>query len=180
MTYYGSKQLADSFRTVRKNTIAIAEEIPAEKYDFMPVPGVRSVAAHLAHVTVMPRWQIAVHSQGMDFIDFAYFGQRIAQAAAEEQQLHGKDAIVAALKQDGETFATFLDSFDDAKLGEVVRFPPPVQPSQRTRFEMLLAVKEHEMHHRAQLMLIERLLGIVPHLTRQREAFAAAASGGKG
>ena len=52
-------------------------------------------------------------------------------------------------------------------------FPPPVQPSQRTRFEMLLAVKEHEMHHRAQLMLIQRMIGIVPHLTRQREAFAA-------
>jgi uncharacterized damage-inducible protein DinB len=34
---------------------------------------------------------------------------------------------------------------------------------------MLLAVKEHEMHHRGQLMLIERMLGIVPHLTRQRQ-----------
>jgi uncharacterized damage-inducible protein DinB len=31
-------------------------------------------------------------------------------------------------------------------------------------------VKEHEMHHRGQLMLIQRLLGIVPHLTRRREA----------
>lgn len=26
------------------------------------------------------------------------------------------------------------------------------------------------MHHRGQLMLIQRMLGIVPHLTRQREA----------
>ena len=39
---------------------------------------------------------------------------------------------------------------------------------------MLLGVKEHEMHHRGQLMLIERMLGIVPHLTRKREATAAA------
>ena len=39
---------------------------------------------------------------------------------------------------------------------------------------MLLSVKEHEMHHRAQLMLIERLLGIVPHGTRQRQAAAQA------
>ena len=31
--------------------------------------------------------------------------------------------------------------------------------------------------HRAQLMLIQRLLGIVPHLTRQREAMRAAAVG---
>ena len=27
--------------------------------------------------------------------------------------------------------------------------------------------KEHEMHHRAQLMVCQRLLGITPHLTRQ-------------
>jgi uncharacterized damage-inducible protein DinB len=39
----------------------------------------------------------------------------------------------------------------------------------KSRFESLLGAKEHEMHHRAQLMLIERQLGIVPHLTRQRQ-----------
>ncbi len=37
----------------------------------------------------------------------------------------------------------------------------------KTRFERLLSAKEHEMHHRGQLMLIERQLGIVPHITRQ-------------
>ena len=31
---------------------------------------------------------------------------------------------------------------------------------------MLLGAKEHEMHHRGQLMLMERMIGIVPHLTR--------------
>jgi uncharacterized damage-inducible protein DinB len=34
---------------------------------------------------------------------------------------------------------------------------------------MLLSAKEHEMHHRAQLMVIERMLGITPHLTRQMQ-----------
>ena len=37
----------------------------------------------------------------------------------------------------------------------------------KSRIEQLLGAKEHEMDHRAQLMLIERQLGIVPHLTRQ-------------
>ena len=32
MNYYGAKELAASFRTVRKNTLAIAEELPAEAY----------------------------------------------------------------------------------------------------------------------------------------------------
>jgi uncharacterized damage-inducible protein DinB len=39
---------------------------------------------------------------------------------------------------------------------------------------MLLSVKEHEMHHRGQLMLIERMIGIVPHLTREMQARFAA------
>ena len=180
MTYYGAKHLADSFRTVRKNTIMLAEDIPADKYDFTPVPGTRTVGQHLAHVLVNPRWQMEVHGKGIDFIDFASFGQHLAKAAAEEQMLRTKDDIVAALKSDGEKFASFLASLSEEKLGEMVRFPPPVQPSEKSRLEMLLGVKEHEMHHRAQLMLIQRLLGIVPHLTREREARMATVAGGKG
>ena len=42
---------------------------------------------------------------------------------------------------------------------------------------MLLGVKEHEMHHRGQLMMVQRMLGIVPHLTRQREAMTAQLTG---
>jgi len=41
---------------------------------------------------------------------------------------------------------------------------------------MLLGVKEHEMHHRGQLMLIQRLLGRVPHLTRARQQMRAQAT----
>ena len=39
---------------------------------------------------------------------------------------------------------------------------------------MLIAPKEHEMHQRGQLMVIEWLLGITPHLTRQMEERIAA------
>jgi uncharacterized damage-inducible protein DinB len=41
---------------------------------------------------------------------------------------------------------------------------------------MILSVKEHEMHHRGQLMLIERMVGIVPHLTREMQSRMAAAT----
>jgi uncharacterized damage-inducible protein DinB len=42
---------------------------------------------------------------------------------------------------------------------------------------MILSVKEHEMHHRGQLMLIERMVGVVPHLTRAMQARMAPAAG---
>jgi uncharacterized damage-inducible protein DinB len=55
--------------------------------------------------------------------------------------------------------------------------PEGANPASKSRFEMILSVKEHEMHHRGQLMVIERVLGIVPHLTREMQArFASAAT----
>jgi uncharacterized damage-inducible protein DinB len=54
--------------------------------------------------------------------------------------------------------------------------PPGATPAAKSRFEMILSVKEHEMHHRGQLMLIERLVGVVPHMTREMQARMAAAT----
>ena len=42
-------------------------------------------------------------------------------------------------------------------------------PATKSRFEMLLSPKEHEMHHRAQLMTLERMVGVTPHLTRHMQ-----------
>jgi len=53
--------------------------------------------------------------------------------------------------------------------------PEGMVPATKSRFEMLLGPKEHEMHHRGQLMLIQRLIGITPHLTRQMQERMAAA-----
>jgi hypothetical protein len=44
MHLYGPKQLADSIRTVRKNTTLIAEDIPEEHYGDRPTPDSLSVA----------------------------------------------------------------------------------------------------------------------------------------
>jgi uncharacterized damage-inducible protein DinB len=175
MTYYGAKHLADSFRTVRKNTLAIAEEIPEDQYGFRATPDVMSVGEMLAHLAVSPMWQIDVHTRKVDHLDFAYFSARTQQAKAEEQLLRTKAEIVRALQENGEKFASFVAGLDEAALQSVVSFPPQAG-SAKSRFEMLLGPKEHEMHHRGQLMLVQRLLGQVPPLTRQRQAMMAAAA----
>ena len=42
---------------------------------------------------------------------------------------------------------------------------------------MLPSAKEHEMHHRGQLMTMQRMNGIVPHVTRvAQERFARLAA----
>jgi uncharacterized damage-inducible protein DinB len=177
VTYYGGKQLAESFRTVRKNTITIAEEMPEDKYSFRATPEVMSIGEMLAHVAISPMWQIEIHGQKVEKIEFATFSARLQQVRAEQDALRSKADIVRALKDHGERFAAFLEGLDEATLASTVSFPPPVQPAIKTRFEMLLGAKEHEMHHRGQLMLLQRMVGQVPHLTRARQQVQAQAAG---
>ena len=62
MNYYGAKELAESVRTVRKNTIAIAQDIPEEKYAFTATPDTRSVARLLTHIAISYTFQHQIHA----------------------------------------------------------------------------------------------------------------------
>jgi uncharacterized damage-inducible protein DinB len=175
MTYYGPKEMAASFRTVRANTIKIAEEIPEESYSFRAAPGCRSVAETLIHIAVGPRFQEQVHFVdhrdtlvGFDF--FAFMGKQVA----EEQVTRSKAEVLGMLHTEGEKFAKNLEGLSDSFLAESVQFAPGMVPPSKSRFEMLLSPKEHEMHHRGQLMLVQRMLGMVPPLTRQMQERVAA------
>jgi uncharacterized damage-inducible protein DinB len=176
MTYYGPKELAAAFRTVRNNTIQIAEEIPEDKYSFQPAPGARTAGQTLVHIAASYRFNYQVHGvekrTAMEGFDFPAF---FAGVMADEQKSRNKAEIVQLLKDTGDTVEKWLGSLSDDFLAQTVTMPPHGQPSaSKTRFEMLSGIKEHEMHHRGQLMLIQRMLGITPHLTRQmQERFAA-------
>ncbi|MCE9602319.1 MAG: DinB family protein [Gemmatimonadetes bacterium] len=174
MSVYGGKQLAASFRTVRANTVRVVEEIPEEKFDFVAAPGLRTVRALVAHVLWGPQMYEAFHggAQAITTLKGFDFGAIMARAGRFEAQPRSKAEVVALLKADGERFAAWMETLSDAFLAQTYTDPTGANP--KSRLESLLSPKEHEMHHRAQLMLILRLLGGVPHLTRDRQARAAA------
>lgn len=171
MTHYGSKELAQSFRTVRKNTLEAAWDIPEGRYDFAATPDCRSVEKLLTHIALTYRLQHRVHAvekrSSMEGLDFPAI---MAELGVEEAEPRTKSQVITMLEEEGEIWATFLDGVSDEFLAEPVSFPPEFSQPPKSRFELILGVKEHEMHHRGQLMLVQRMLGIVPHLTRQREA----------
>jgi uncharacterized damage-inducible protein DinB len=178
MVNYGAKELAAAFRTVRKNTVQVAEDIPEDKYDFVAAPDVKPVRQMLAHIAWGPTLQLDLHRdrrlttlQGYDW------GKLMSGANAWEAEPRTKAELVALLKSEGEAFARWLDTLSDEFLNETYLDPTGANP--KTRFESIMGVKEHEMHHRAQLMLILRLVGGVPHITRQRQAQAAATAARK-
>jgi uncharacterized damage-inducible protein DinB len=177
MNYYGAGELAASFRTVRKNTMMIAEEIPEEKYGFRATPETRSVAQLLTHVAIAYTFQHQVHAverrTTLEGFDFPALMQRVH---AEEQNPRGKSQLIQLLRSNGENWAGWVEKLSEDFLAEKVAMPAGMGAPVKSRFEMILSVKEHEMHHRGQLMLIERLLGIVPHLTREMQARMATAN----
>jgi len=165
MSVYGGKEMAAAFRTVRKNTIQIAEDIPEDKYDFVPAPGVRPVAKTLVHMAISPSlWPELAKVTTFVGFDFMNIRERFA---AEEAKTRSKAEIVELLRTEGEKFAAWLESLSDEFLA--VGVVDGDGKTVKTRFERLLGGKEHEMHHRGQLMLIQRQIGITPHLTKQTE-----------
>jgi uncharacterized damage-inducible protein DinB len=168
LTTYDGKDFARQFRVVRNNTLQIAEDIPESKYGFAPAPNYRTIAALLSHIALSPRMWFEIHGKqrlktlvGFDFIKLS------SDVKAEEAKPRNKAEILDLLREEGETFAGWLDTLTPEYLGEMVTVAD--NSGTKSRFEQLLGAKEHEMHHRGQLMLIERQIGIVPHLTRQAE-----------
>jgi uncharacterized damage-inducible protein DinB len=84
------------------------------------------------------------------------------------------------LRAEGDKFARMLEDLPEDVLSRQVASPKGVEPPSKSRLELLMSAKEHEMHYRGQLMLIERLLGIVPHLTRAMQARVAAMQANQG
>ena len=181
MNPYGPQQLANAIRTVRKNTILVAEDIPEESYGYRVTPDSRSVTETLLHIAAAPQISLSIHgSERVSSIeDFQLFGKILKDAPIHEKLPYSKAQIVDLLRSEGEKWAEFVERMPQSQAEELVTMPNGA-PSQ-SRLEMLQSMKEHEMHHRAQLMVVERLLGVVPHLTRNRRpappvATAAAAA----
>lgn len=176
MVYYGAKELAASNRVVRGNTILIAQDIPEDKYNFKVVPEYRSVAQLLSHIAISCQFQYQLHAidkrSSFDGFDFPLM---MKKSLEEESKPRTKATILHLLREEGEKWAGWVEGLSDEFLGQRFNMPEGATPPFKSRFEMILSVKEHEMHHRGQLMVIERMLGIVPHLTREREARMAEA-----
>lgn len=164
MTLYGPKQLADSIRAVRRNTVSVAEDVHEDDYLFRPTADSRSVAEILTHIAFFSNFDYLVHEEEhvttMEAFDSGKF---LRDSAFQEKRLHSKSTLIKLLRDSGESWAEWVAFLPEPFLAEEVA---QRNGTSKTRFEMILGTKEHEMHHLGQLTLIERMLGIVPHITR--------------
>src|SRR4029077_13384095 len=132
MNYYGAKELAESFRTVRKNTIQVAEDIPEEKYGFKAASEVRSVEKLLTHIALSPAFGYRIHGiekrTTLEGFNFPAFMQEVS---AEEAKPRTKAQVIHLLREEGEKWATFVSGLSDDFLGQVLTMPRGGTPPTR-------------------------------------------------
>jgi len=163
MSHYGIQQLVGSMRAVRQNTILMAADIPESQYAFRATPETRSVAETLVHIAWLWTADHLMHEERrLDTLDGFDFPALLATSAVEERVARSKAEILEMLRVEGDRAARWVEGLSDAFVSERVGLPGG---GSVTRFEMLLGTKEHELQHRAQLTVIDRLLGIVPRFT---------------
>src|SRR5262245_21438286 len=134
MTYYGAKELAESFRTVRKNTIQIAHDIPEDKYSFQAAPDTRTVEKLLTHIALVPRAQYQINGvlrlSNFEGFDFMSLRQKMRD---EEAKPRDKATVIELLKTEGDVFGNFLAGTSEDFLSEIVTFPQGSTPPGKSR-----------------------------------------------
>jgi len=140
-------------------TVAIANQMPRDKYDFRPVNNdtVRTFAEQLKHVTV------AMRLQTDNVLEGKIFDPRVtAQALAEyEHSTLSKAEIIRDLSEAFDKLNVKLSSMTESQFSEMYTLPFPGSEPKSYRVLMMF-VRDHISHHRAQAIVYLRMNGITP------------------
>jgi hypothetical protein len=110
MNLYGSKQLVESMRTVRKNTILIAEDISEKEYSYRPTPESRSVAETLVHIALLSRFDHFLHEEKhLSSLEGFDFPALIRKSEIEERHPRSKSEIIDLLRTEGERWCQWVE-----------------------------------------------------------------------
>jgi uncharacterized damage-inducible protein DinB len=159
------------WKDVREGLIAEAGHIPAEHYPFCATPETRSVAAIIQHIIETQKVIVGEVCRPDTNLMRQPFPAAIQQYAPEVGSVSDKEGLLGLLNDSGKWADQIIRSFgEDALQQSMKRF----DGVEMAKMNMLNFMISHEMYHRGQITVYERLLGIEPALTiRFRKMFAA-------
>ncbi len=158
----------ESFRAVRANTIKVARDIPEENYSFRPAEGTPTVL-QLFHSIIQRTEFLVTVATICEPVTITHETRDAVFAricTTDTETLITKAQILKALVKSMENIEQRVNAHNEDFLNETFTTPwQKIQP----RLWIIQCAKEQEMVYRAQLLQIERMLGIVPHTTRRQQ-----------
>jgi len=152
-----SQAILEQWNEIGRKLVAMAEDLPEDKYDYKPHPDSRSFVAQLLHVSASMYY----------FTDVAQ-GRKVRYGDdPSRDQLKTKAQIVAFVKKSVDDGANLIKAKGDAGMTAVIQYP---ETNERHRLsELAYSVIEHSGEHYGQLVVYYRINGMVPPESRPRK-----------
>ena len=152
-----SQAILEQWNEIGRKLVAMAEDLPEDKYDYKPHPDSRSFVAQLLHVSASMYY----------FTDVAQ-GRKVRYGDDPSRgQLKAKAQIVAFVKKSVDDGANLIKAKGDAGMTAVIQYPESNE--QHRLSELAYSVIEHSGEHYGQLVVYYRINGMVPPESRPRK-----------
>ena len=151
-----SQVLLDSWNDIGRKLTAMAEDFPAEKYDFKPTPAQRSFAEQLLHAA----------NANYFFIN-PVLGQKAPEGDPKRDQFKTKADVVAFVKKAFADGAALIKQKGDSGMSELS--VDPFSNQQARMSDQAWGFIEHSGEHYGQLVVYYRLAGLVPPESRPKK-----------
>jgi uncharacterized damage-inducible protein DinB len=162
------ENIIEGWKEVRSGLIDEANQIPADKFSFQPAPDSRSVRQLLQHLVESQKFLVGEACRPDTNLLRHSFAENIKQYAPGVRDVTDKDEILSLLRATMDESATKLREAEGELRNTMKRF----DGKEMTKLGFLSFAIAHEMYHRGQLTVYERLLNIEPALTQKfRKAF---------
>ena len=157
-----------SWREVRAGLIDEASQIPDDKFSFRAADGMRSVAELLQHLVESQKFLAGEACRPDTNLMRKSFAENLKDYAPDVRSVTDKQGIIKMLEAAMEDAEKLLRDHADEMTNTMKRF----DGKEMTKLGFMSFAIAHEMYHRGQLTVYERLLGIEPMLTQRfRKAF---------
>lgn len=149
-----SQALLDEWNDIGRRLIAIAEDLPEDKYDFKPKPEMRSWLGQLVHA-----------AQGNYFFINPVLGKPLPQDDPPREQFKTKADVVAFVKKSFEDGVAVIKAKGDAGMSQTVQMGHRMMRVDALAYDLIA----HANEHYGQIVVYYRLNGLVPPESRPKK-----------
>ncbi len=154
----------EAWSDVREGVIAELENIPADRYDFRPGEEVRSVAELACHILEVSEMMVGELTRPDGDFRRQPFPDLLDVYASDVRGLTERAEILEAARR---TLERGTERFREAGELHMLQLIRRFDGGMGTRLAWMHHGIAQEMYHRGQLCTYERLLGLVPALTKR-------------
>jgi len=164
-------RLVGTWREVRSGLIDEAEQVPAEQFSFRATQETRSVTELLQHIIESQKVLVGEACRAETNLMRQSFADHIGEYAPEVGAMKDKNGLLELMRSSMDLAEATIRSHADKLNDSMHRF----DGKEMSKLDLLNFIVAHEMYHRGQFTVYERLLKIEPALTRRfKKLFAQA------